>query len=795
MQNKILYGIVLGVGAILAVLESYLNIIEKIVPKTQKIVLKSEKLDTPPGTSAYLLTSVGSDSVLNLKEFRILPFSDNPVRHTIFKYNHYNKHVDLMVNQNTTPYTYKISRDLLKKEFEEKNFSFEFLGGDRFKFGFVFDGEVNKAQFKCEVVTGQLKNIPCEVEEKVSQPPKTPFWPVWKISHDRLKDGSLGPEMLEIPPGKFTMGAIQDGGEADEKPVHPVEVESFAMCRYEITFEEYDRFVDATNGIRPDDEGWGRAKLPVINVSWDDAKNYLEWLSEQTGQSYDLPSEAQWEYAAQAKTQDKSWTPSKTSPVGSFKPNRFGLYDTLGNVREWVDDPYHTNYEDAPENGKVWLEGGYGAVLRGCSWSDGAESCRVANRFYSSDFKGDQLTGFRCIRYPTFDISRRLRDCERHFKAERFYSNKGGNAFKCYKEVLNKDQNNAIASKRLEKIEEHYVTQIKEALEQEQWDEAERYVEDLRLVNPDRLDELKKHYVNELTKALFKKEWNDAKCYLTSARLINPNSSELDDLEKIFPPPGGRKCTSQHKIDESTFQDCLKIIGNLGPEMVIIPGGNFWMGDKRGEPDERPVHRVEVTKFAMCRYEVTFEEYDIFVDATNGIRPDDEGWGRGKRPVINVSWNDAMAYVNWLSEQTGKPYGLPSEAQWEYAARAGSTKKYWWGNSPSRKYANYKGIKSKDRWKYSSPVGSFDKPNKFSLYDTVGNVWEWVADPYHDSYRDAPKDGSIWEKNEMGNYKMLRGGSWFNKPKSGWARAANRHHLNKRQRNHHLGFRCSLKLE
>ncbi|TGO03240.1 hypothetical protein PN36_10450 [Candidatus Thiomargarita nelsonii] len=245
-------------------------------------------------------------------------------------------------------------------------------------------------------------------------------------------------------------------------------------------------------------------------------------------------------------------------------------------------------------------------------------------------------------------------------------------------------------------------------------------------------------------------------------------------------------------MDKSTFQDCLKILGKLGPEMVIIPEGKFRMGDRRGEHDERHVRKVWVEKFAMCRYEVTFEEYDLFAEETDRGRPDDEGMGRANRPVINVSWLDAMAYVDWLSEQTGKPYGLPSEAQWEYAARARSTKKYWWGNIASHEYAN---LNSKDRWKYTAPVGSFDKPNDFGLYDTVGNVWEWVADPYHETYQGAPKDASVWEENEMGNYKMLRGGSWFNKPKDEWARAANRHHLNQRQRNHHLGFRCSLKVE
>lgn len=241
MQNKkFLFGILATVlaGVLTILLERYLD--------TQKIVLESEKLDTRPGISAYLLTSVDSDSVLNLKEFRILPFSDNPVRYTIFKYNHYNKQVELMVNQKTTPYTYKISRDFLKKEFEEENFSFEFLGDDGFKFWFVFDDEVNKAQFKCQVVTGQLENIPCEVEEKVSQPTKIPFW--------GSCDDSLHPGMVEIPDGKFTMGA---GGEVDENPVHSVKLDGFSMCRCEITFEQYDRFVKATNGIKPDDEGWG----------------------------------------------------------------------------------------------------------------------------------------------------------------------------------------------------------------------------------------------------------------------------------------------------------------------------------------------------------------------------------------------------------------------------------------------------------------------------------------------------------------------------------------------------------
>ena len=127
------------------------------------------------------------------------------------------------------------------------------------------------------------------------------------------------------------------------------------------------------------------------------------------------------------------------------------------------------------------------------------------------------------------------------------------------------------------------------------------------------------------------------------------------------------------------FHDTLKD-GSPGPEMVRLPGGSFRMGDIQGagNSDERPVHDVTIAAFAMGRYEVSFDEYDRFADATGRQRPNDRGWGRGRRPVINVSWKDATAYTGWLSQQTGYDYRLPSEAEWEYAARAGSEMKYWW---------------------------------------------------------------------------------------------------------------------
>ncbi len=175
------------------------------------------------------------------------------------------------------------------------------------------------------------------------------------------------------------------------------------------------------------------------------------------------------------------------------------------------------------------------------------------------------------------------------------------------------------------------------------------------------------------------------------------------------------------------------------------------MGDIQGGGynDEKPVHEVVISKtFALGRYEVTFAEYDRFCQATGREKPTDQGWGRGKRPVINVSWNDAKAYAKWLSEQTDKKYRLPTESEWEYGARSGSETKYWWGDQANHDCANYGKdkccdvlAKSKDRWEYTSPVGSF-KANRLGLHDTAGNVFEWVDDCGHAGY--TPKDGCAW---------------------------------------------------
>jgi formylglycine-generating enzyme required for sulfatase activity len=228
------------------------------------------------------------------------------------------------------------------------------------------------------------------------------------------------------------------------------------------------------------------------------------------------------------------------------------------------------------------------------------------------------------------------------------------------------------------------------------------------------------------------------------------------------------------------FKDCDDC-----PEMVVVPAGSFRMGDLNGggDSDEKPVNRVKIpTAFAVGKYEVTWLEWIACVrgGGCDGTGPHgfggDEGWGRGRRPVINVSWNDAKSYILWISRRTGESYRLLSEAEWEYAARAGTTTAFHTGNRITTDQANFDGKHSfngSDKGSYRKrtvPVGSF-QPNAFGLYDVHGNVWEWVEDCWNGSYQGAPADGSAWMSGDC-KLRVLRGGSWFIAPRN--LRAADR---------------------
>jgi formylglycine-generating enzyme required for sulfatase activity len=206
------------------------------------------------------------------------------------------------------------------------------------------------------------------------------------------------------------------------------------------------------------------------------------------------------------------------------------------------------------------------------------------------------------------------------------------------------------------------------------------------------------------------------------------------------------------------------------PEMVRLADGSFDMGSlpDRGDGSEYPRHSVRVKGFEIGKYDVTFAEYDVFASATLSEKPSDRGWGRQRRPVINVSWTDAMAYVAWLNRVTGRKYRLPSEAEWEYAARADRADKiYVWGDRfmtvGERPHCN--GCGSSQDGVETSVVGSF-APNPWGLYDMAGDVWQWTADCWHDSYEGHPPvDGSPWVDDGDCKSRVVRGGSWTGSPR------------------------------
>ena len=412
------------------------------------------------------------------------------------------------------------------------------------------------------------------------------------------------------------------------------------------------------------------------------------------------------------------------------------------------------------------------------------------------------------IKEPTLssekaEVARLLASAEANLEAQRLTSPAWNNAWGNYQRVLELVPAHPDAIQGMERVIESYMDLFGTAVEQEEFDKASGYLTRIRDLHPDslaleegekRLEAAKQAREDQLAEqdrqriaqaneahwaafdtALAEENLSDAAGILVQVRDLNPEAPELAEGEM-------RLAELERKRQEAEVK-----ARQFAGEMVSIPGGTFHMGDSRGvgEDDERPVLSVTVPTFRIGKYEVTFTQWDACV-ADGGCeryRPKDEGWGRGNRPAINISWDNAKSFIDWLNAKTGGNFRLPTEAEWEYAARAGSTTMYHFGDDESQlcRYANHADSSTDYDWrnkdcsdgigKRTADVGRY-QPNKFGLYDMHGNAWEWVEDCWKDNHISAPTDGKAWVSGDC-SQRVIRGGSWASAP---WAlRSSNRY--------------------
>ena len=502
---------------------------------------------------------------------------------------------------------------------------------------------------------------------------------VKKAAEERLTAGLIKPDMVLIPAGSFMMGsksATLFGADKnpEEKPQHLVKVPSFLMGKTEVTQGQWMSVM----GSNPSRFTRCGDACPVENVSWNDAKEFIQKLNQSTGQNYRLPSEAEWEYAARAGT-TSDWSFGSDEPqlgnyawysgnsvdqthiVGQKKPNAFGLYDMHGNVGEWVEDCRHETYVAAPTDGSAWTTActGDNHMQRGGSWINSPASLRSAYRYkFNADWR-NSLSGFR----------------------------------------LAIDWNNQASSVTKNSADERLVTEARQAEEQR------------------------------------------------------------SKTQLIKDPEKDRRTAAANKVAGQPMA-----VGPIKPDMVVIPAGSFMMGSKSTSlfitdknPEEKPQHLVKVPNFLMGRTEVTQGQWKLVM----GGNPSYFSACGDACPVENVSWNDVQDFIRKLNQLTGENYRLPSEAEWEHAARAGSATEWNFGNDDSLlgSYAWH----AKNSVGQTHPVGQ-KMPNSFGLYDLYGNTWEWVEDCWHTNYVGAPTDGGAWTNACSESWRVLRGGSWVDSP-------------------------------
>ena len=620
-------------------------------------------------------------------------------------------------------------------------------------------------------------------------------------------------KMALIEKGSFIMGGSTEGdGGSSENPAQEVMFTyDYYIGKYETTFDEYDEFCEATGRRKPNDQGWERTAKPAINVSWWDAIAYCNWLSEKEKlpRAYDsngnlldkegivtkdpskvvgyrLPTEAEWEYAARGGNKSKgykysgsdsvnevSWydsnSGSKTQEVGKKGSNELGLYDMSGNVWEWCSD-FYGDYSSSVQTNPYNSTAGSDRVLRGGSWGSGAIYVRVEFRYYYSPASADYGLGFRIARTVQYEGENRP-------------------PLTPYNPSPSKEATVWGPSVTLS------------------WDSYDADYDSMTY------DIYLDTNSNPTTKVAAKKS-------ATSFRVEGLSYDTVYYWRVVSKDNSG--AITEGPVWKFTTQE-------PEPALVLVEKGSFTMGDTwgDGEGNEFPIHQVTfIYDFYIGKYETTFSEYDAFCETTCRSIPDDEDWRRGSRPVINVSWWDAIAYCNWLSEVEGFPkayddkgnlldkdgrvttdpskvvgYRLPTEAEWEYVARGGNKSKgykysgsdnvddvaWYWRNSGDKyltgNWDEDTMMKNNCR---TQEVGK-KAPNELGIYDMSGNVWEWCSDWYGSNF--YIKSPIINPYNNSGSFRVNRGGSWGSSSMS--TRVAHRYGNAPNVTNSGLGFRIA----
>ena len=408
------------------------------------------------------------------------------------------------------------------------------------------------------------------------------------------------------------------------------------------------------------------------------------------------------------------------------------------------------------------------------------------------------------------EVTRLLVAAEADITARRLTSPVGNNAWEKYQRVLELAPAYPEAMAGIERVIGSYLELFGSAVEQEEFDKAATYLSRIRDLRPDspvleegerrleaarqareeRLAEKERQRIEQVIRerweafdvALNEEDLNEAAGLLAQVRDLDSDAPGLADGER-------RLAGLERKRKEAEAR-----ARQFAREMVSLPGGTFRMGDLSGDgyAGEGPVHTVTVQPFRLGKHEVTFAQWDACVadGGCGGYRPTDYGLGRGNRPVIGVSWDEILSFINWLNSRTGGGHRLPTEAEWEYAARAGSTTEFSWGNNIGSNRANCNNDFCGDFYKYTAPVGSF-APNAWGLHDMHGNVGEWVQDCWNDGYVGAPSDGSAWESGNCSR-RVVRGSSWND---SRWSlRSAHRNLVSRSLRRADVGFRLAQDL-